>query len=73
MNTIIDKMIAASKITNPNAPIEEKAKELMKQYVKNYNLAPYHENNLIAIIENAKEADKMLAEMQAYLDANKLI
>ena len=69
MNTPIEKLSSILKIANPYNSIEEKAKEVTKQYIKSHNYAPFHENNLIAIVENAQDADKMLAELLEYTQA----
>ncbi len=69
MNTPIEKLLSVLKIANPYSSIEEKAKEVTKQYIKSHNYVPFHENNLIAIVENAQEADKMLMELLEYTRA----
>ena len=66
MNTPFDKLSSALEIASPYSTLEEKAKELTKQYIKNHNYPPVHENNLIAIVKNAKEPDKMLTKLLEY-------
>lgn len=66
MNTPVDKLLAALKIVSPYSTLEEKTKEFAKQYIKNHNYPPVHENNLIAIIKDAKKPDEMLTKLLEY-------
>lgn len=69
MNTPLDKLLSALKIASPYSTIEEKAKEVTKQYIKNHNYAPIHENSLIAIVENAQNIEEMQTKLIEYTQA----
>ena len=70
MNTLFDKLLSALKIASPYSTPEDKQKELTKQLIKNQNFPPFHENNLIAIIDNAQSSEQMVKALIAYIEAN---
>ncbi|MCH5161912.1 MAG: hypothetical protein J1G38_00290 [Clostridiales bacterium] len=70
MNTLFDKIIAALKIAESNGSNETVIKELAKQGVKNQNFPIFHENNLIAIIEEANNLEQLILGITGYIQAN---
>ena len=70
MNTFFDRLLAALTVLNPRTTDEKRVKETAKQIIKNQNLSPYHENNLIAIIEKAQSPEQMTAEIIEYVKIN---
>lgn len=70
MNTSFDKLIAALKIANSNGSCETVIKESAKQIVKNQNFLPFHESNLISIIEAANSPEQMFLGIVEYIQVN---
>ncbi len=70
MNTPFDKLIAALKIAQSNGSSETAEKETAKQIIKNQNFPPFHESNLISIIERANSREQMALEIIEYIQAN---
>ena len=67
MNTPFDILVGAFKIVASDGSSETITKECAKQIIKNQNFAPYHENNLITIIETANCPDQMVLGLMEYM------
>lgn len=67
MNSIIDRLLLASSLSNPYKSDMDKFKEIIKYCIEDLQISDCHKANMKAIVQQSNTIEKMLYTLFSYM------